>query len=76
MHEILKLDFFDETSPGASARSEKRAHKKIELNRSSRSKNIDIPTGYSRGAQIHAAPALAPPPHLWPRLLHPRHYCS
>ena len=29
MHEILKLDFFNETSPSASARSEVRAHTKI-----------------------------------------------
>ena len=29
MHEILKLEFFNKTLPGASARSDERAHKKI-----------------------------------------------
>ena len=46
--------------------------KNLNSNWSSRSKNIKILTGYSKGAHIHAAPALTPLPHCrpWPLRLH------
>ena len=43
------LKFSNETSLSASAQSRENVHKKYNSNQSSRSKNIEIPNGYSRG---------------------------
>ena len=60
MYEISKLDFSTKICQappyGLGSNS----------NRSSRSKNIEIPTGYSMGAHIHVAPDITPPPHHRP----------
>ena len=68
MHEVFKLVFLTKLQQAPMHGIGSTHTKNYNSNWSSRSKNIEITTGYSKGSHVHVTPALAPPPHRWSRM--------